>query len=289
MRLAGHLSEYSLAEVFQRIQREDLTGMLKIETEEDSVKLQYGSHYLWFKSGRLLAMARNLDRTSLLLMLEQRRWITATQIQKILIETQNLEHSLGEHLKSEGILSAEQLQVIFHAQILQPVCSLFKIQTAKFSFNPKTKLAKAEMTGLSVSANEATLLGLRVLRDWLQLSDKLPQPTQSLTKIRESLPTYKLDMQELQIWELANGKRSIAEIASQLGIEIDSAQKIAFRLKMVGLVEDSQLIQAVSTIAPIEESPKKDDSKTSIWLKQIDPEAMMSGMSGMLKSVKNRD
>jgi Domain of unknown function (DUF4388) len=288
MRLAGYLSEYSLPEVFQQIHREDLTGMLKIETEEDSVKLPHGSHYLWFKSGRLLAMARNLDRTSLLLMLEQRRWITATQIQKILTDTQKLEHSLGEHLKSEGILSSEQLQVIFHAQILQPVCSLFKIQTASFSFNPKTKLAKAEMTGLSVSANEASLLGLRVLRDWLQLTDKLPQPQYSLTKTSQALPTYKLDMQELQIWELANGKKSIAEMAEKLGIELDSALKIAFRLKMVGLVEESQIANKPDSIIK-EEVVKKEESKTSIWLKQIDTEAMMIGMSGLLKSVKNRD
>jgi hypothetical protein len=291
MRLAGHLSEYSLAEVFQQIQKEDLTGMLKIETEEDSVKLPHGSHYLWFKAGRLVAMARNLERTSLLLMLEQRRWISVEQIQKILTDTQKLEHSLGEHLKSEGILSAEQLQVIFHAQILQPVCSLFKIKTASFSFNPKTRLAKAEMTGLSVSANEASLLGLRVLRDWSQLTDKLPQPEYSLTKIGESLPIYKLDMQELQIWELANGKKSIAEMSVKLGMELDSAQKIAFRLKMVGLVEESQLIkkEATTTAQAEAEVVKKDDSKTSIWLKQIDPEAMMIGMSGLLKSVKNRD
>jgi hypothetical protein len=288
MRLAGYLSEYSLAEVFQQIQREDLTGMLKIEPEEDSVKIPNASHYLWFKSGRLVAMARNLDRTSLLLMLEQRRWITVAQIQKILAETQKLEHSLGEHLKSEGILSTEQLQVIFHAQILQPVCSLFKLQTASFSFNPKTKLAKAEMTGLSVSAHEASLLGLRVLRDWLQLTDKLPQPEYTLTKTSDALPIYKLDMQELQIWELANGKKSIAEMAAKLGMELDSAQKIAFRLKMVGLVQESQIVKEAPTIAK-EEVVKKDEGKTSIWLKQLDPEAMMSGMSGLLKSVKNRE
>jgi hypothetical protein len=288
MRFAGYLSEYSLAEVFQQIQRENLTGMLKIEMEEDSIKLPDGSHYLWFKSGRLVAMARNLERTSLLLMLEQRRWITAAQIQKILTDTQKLEHSLGEHLKAEGILSAEQLQVIFHAQILQPVCSLFKIQTASFSFNPKTKLARAEMTGLSVSAHEASLLGLRVLRNWLQLTDKLPQPWYTLTKTSETLPIYKLDMQELQIWELANGKKSIAEIAVKLDIELDTAQKIAFRLKMVGLLEESQPVKeaAITTQAEV---AKKDDSKTSIWLKQIDPEAMMMGVSGLLKSVKNRE
>jgi hypothetical protein len=286
-KLAGYLSEYSLAEVFQQIQIDNLTGMLKIETEKDSVNVSPASHYIWFKSGRLVAMAKNRDLTSLLLMLEQRRWISTAEIQKILSETQELEHSLGEYLKSQGILTAEQLQVIFHAQVLQPVCSLFKLQTARFVFNPKTKLAKAEMTGLSVSANEASLLGLRVLRDWFQLADKLPQAENSLKRIGTP-PSYRLDMQELQLWESANGKKSIAEIAANFGIELDSALKIAFRLKMVGLVEEAVIVPDISTLIPIEEdSGKKDEIKKSIWLQPIDPEAMMTGMSGLLK--RNRE
>lgn len=286
-KLAGYLSEYSLAEVFRQIQIDDLTGMLKIETEKDSVAVPSVSHYIWFKSGRLVAMAKNRDLTSLLLMLEQRRWISTAEIHKILSETQELEHSLGEHLKSQGILTAEQLQVIFHAQVLQPVCSLFKLQKARFVFSAKTKLAKAEMTGLSVSANEASLLGLRVLRDWFQFADKLPQPEHSLKRIGAP-PSYKLDMQELQLWESANGKQSIAEIAARFGIELDSALKIAFRLKMVGLVEEAVIVPDISTLMPIEEeSNKKDETKKSIWLKPIDPEAMMTGMSGLLK--RNRE
>jgi hypothetical protein len=287
MKLAGYLSEYSLAEVFQQIQIDNLTGMLKIETEKDSVNVPSTKHYIWFKSGRLVAMAKNRELTSLLLMLEQRRWISTAEIQKILSETHKLEHSLGEYLKSQGILTAEQLQVIFHAQVLQPVCGLFKLQKARFVFNPNTKLAKAEMTGLSVSANEASLLGLRVLRNWFQLANKLPQAENSLRKIGAP-PSYKLDMQELQLWESANGKKSIAEIAASFGIELDSALKIAFRLKMVGLVEEAVIVPDISTLIPIEEdSNKKDEIKKSIWLQPIDPEAMITGMSGLLK--RNRD
>ncbi len=288
MRLAGYLSECSLAEVFQQIQKDNLTGMLKIEPEKDSVKVVRSNHYLWFKSGRLVAIARNLERTSLLLMLEQRRWITTVEIQKILAETQKLDHPLGKYLKSEGILTTEQLQVIFHAQILQPVCSLFKIQNAHFVFNPKAPLAKAEMTGLSVSAHEATLLGLRVLRDWLQLADKLPNSEHSLKRLTDTMPTYKLDVQELEIWEAANGKRSIAEIASKLEIELDLARKIAFRLIVVDLIEETQIVKLDPTPIRVEKEERgnKDEAKKNIWLQPLDPEAMISGL---LKSAKYRD
>jgi Domain of unknown function (DUF4388) len=176
MGLTGYLSEYSLAEVFQQIQQDALTGLLTIEPEDDSVKTPSSNYYLWFQSGRIVAMARNLDRTSLLLMLEKRGWISTETIQRLLSKTEKLEEPLGQYLKAKGVLSTEQLQIIFHAQILQPVCSLFKLHTARFVFNPKIRLAKAEMTGLSVSADEASLLGLRVLRDWSRLAAKLPSP-----------------------------------------------------------------------------------------------------------------
>jgi Domain of unknown function (DUF4388) len=284
MGLTGYLSEYSLAEVFQQIQQEDLTGLLTIEPEDDSVRSPNSNYYIWFQGGRLVAMAKSLDRTSLLLMLEKRGWITTSTIQRLLSNTEKLEEPLGQYLKSKGVLSAEQLQIIFHAQILQPVCSLFKLNTARYVFNPKSRLAKAEMTGLSVSAEEASLLGLRVLRDWSQLTSKLPSPDRGLVKLTTVLPAYKMDMQELQVWELATGKKSIEAIAAKLQIDLDLAQQIAFRLKMVGLVGVSEIEIPVS-VAP---TPAKPEHKMSGWLKPLTQDIVMSDWLKP-KSLKNKE
>jgi hypothetical protein len=283
MGLTGYLSEYSLAEVFQQIQQEDLTGLLTIEPEDDSVRSPNRNYYIWFQGGRLVAMAKSLDRTSLLLMLEKRGWITTSTIQRLLSNTEKLEEPLGQYLKSKGVLSAEQLQIIFHAQILQPVCSLFKLNTARYVFNPKSRLAKAEMTGLSVSAEEASLLGLRVLRDWSQLTSKLPSPDRGLVKLTTVLPAYKMDMQELQVWELATGKKSIAAIAAKLEIDLDLAQQIAFRLKMVGLVGVNEIEIPVS----VEPTPAKPENKMSDWLKPLTQDIVMSDWLKP-KSLKNK-
>jgi Domain of unknown function (DUF4388) len=285
MGLTGYLSEYSLAEVFQQIQREDLTGLLTIEPEDDSVQSLSSNYYIWFQGGRLVAMAKSLDRTSLLLMLEKRGWITTKTIQNLLSKTEKLEEPLGQYLKSKGVLSTEQLQIIFHAQILQPVCSLFKLTTARFVFNPKTRLAKAEMTGLSVSADEATMLGLRVLRDWSPLSKKLPSIDCGLTKLTTVLPAYKMDMQELQVWELANGKKSIEAIALRLQIDLDIVQQIVFRLKMVGLIA----VGSVEIPAPKVETPtaKPENKMMSGWLKPLTQEIVMSDWLKPLKNNKD--
>jgi Domain of unknown function (DUF4388) len=285
MGLTGYLSEYSLAEVFQQIQREDLTGLLTIEPEDDSVQSLSSNYYIWFKGGRLVAMARSLDRTSLLLMLEKRGWITTKTIQKLLSKTEKLEEPLGQYLKSKGVLSTEQLQIIFHAQILQPVCSLFKLTTARYVFNPKTRLAKAEMTGLSVSADEATMLGLRVLRDWSQLSKKLPSADCGLTKLTTVLPAYKMDMQELQVWEFANGKKSIEAIALRLQIDLDIVRQIAFRLQMVGLIT----VNSIEIPAPkVETTAVKPENKMmSGWLKPLTQDIVMSDWLKPLKNNKD--
>jgi Domain of unknown function (DUF4388) len=282
MGLTGYLSEYSLAEVFQQIQQEDLTGLLTIEPEDDSVQSPNSNYYIWFQGGRLVAMAKSLDRTSLLLMLEKRGWITTSTIQRLLSNTEKLEEPLGQYLKSKGVLSAEQLQIIFHAQILQPVCSLFKLNTARYVFNPKSRLAKAEMTGLSVSAEEASLLGLRVLRDWSQLTSKLPSPDRGLVKLTTVLPAYKMDMQELQVWELATGKKSIEAIAAKLQIDLDLAQQIAFRLKMIGLVG----VNEIEIPVPIEPILAKPENKMSGWLKPLTQDIVMSDWLKP-KSLKN--
>jgi hypothetical protein len=222
----------------------------------------------------LVAMAKSLDRTSLLLMLEKRGWITTQTIQKLLSKTEKLEEPLGQYLKSKGVLSTEQLQIIFHAQILQPVCSLFKLTAARYVFNPKTRLAKAEMTGLSVSADEATMLGLRVLRDWSPLSKKLPSADCGLTKLTTVLPAYKMDMQELQVWEFANGKKSIEAIALRLQIDLEIVQQIVFRLQMVGLIA----VGSVEIPAPkVETAAAKPENKMmSGWLKPLTQEIVMS-------------
>jgi len=121
---------------------------------------------------------------------------------------------------------------------------LFKLPNGQFAFDPKAKLPKAEMTGLSMSASEVTLLGLRVLRDWTTLEELLPDPTFGLTKASASRPHLQLDSQEWQVWEFADGSVSIQAIAKQLQLPVEKLQQIAFRMTVIGLLEEVPIIAA---------------------------------------------
>jgi Domain of unknown function (DUF4388) len=249
MALSGYLSEYSLAEIFQFVQQGYKTGLLSIAPDNDSVQSYSDSSYIWFQNGRVMAHARDASQLGLLSMIAQRDWISRDNLAAFHEQLKATNQPLGLYLKTTGVLDAEQLRLLFHSQVLQPVCGLFKLANAKFSFDEQAPLSYPEMTGLSVTAGEASLLGLRVLRDWSLLEHKLPAPEFGLQRLRPELPSFKLDTQEIQVWELANSDVSVAQIAKTIDLPLLKVQQISFRLAAVGLVKEIALDLALPPLA----------------------------------------
>ncbi|HCF26448.1 MAG TPA: hypothetical protein DEV81_04385 [Cyanobacteria bacterium UBA11049] len=251
MQLTGQLAEFSLPEIFHFSEQFYKSGLLLLQPEPNA-ELEGGkTHYLWFKKGRIIAVADNLDRKGLLSMLKHRGWLKPEQI-NLLQEWSEIDQPLGVYLKAKQVLTDEQLQVLFHAQAIQPVCALFKLPaSSRFTFDSKTTLPKAEMTGLNLPASEANLLGLRVLRDWTALAQKLPHSTFGLHKASAGKPRLQLDSQEWQVWEVADGKISIEAIALRLQLPVETVQEIAFRMRMAGLVDAVPLVSAETKQEPM--------------------------------------
>lgn len=253
MQLTGQLAEFSLPEIFQFVEQYYKSGLLLLQPEQTDPN--QGTHYLWFKKGRLIAIADNLDQKGLLSMLKQRGWFKPDRV-NLLSEWSGVEQPLGLYLKEKQVLSDDQLQLLFHAQVIQPVCALFKLPaSSRFVLDTKTTLPIAEMTGLNLSASEAVLLGLRVLRDWTALAQKLPHSTWGLTKVNVSKPRLQLDAQEWLVWEAADSKTSIEALAQRLQLPIETVQQIAFRMKMASLVT-TVIVKNEPKHEPVVETPE---------------------------------
>jgi hypothetical protein len=244
MALTGYLADYSLAEILQFIQQGNKTGLLAISIEPNPAENIAGvCEYTWFQSGRVVAHAKDLSSFGLISMLEKRNWVGAETSANLRVQSKTLTAPLGLHLKSINLVDVEQLRILFHAQVLQAVCALFKLPNAKFNFDDRASVAhiKPEMTGMSVTAVEISLLGMRSLKDWTYLERKLPAPEFGLQKLQEALPEYKLDTQETQMFTMADGKLSVSELAIEIGISVRKAQEIAFRLTAVSLLKEIAL------------------------------------------------
>ncbi|MBV8884253.1 MAG: DUF4388 domain-containing protein [Chroococcidiopsidaceae cyanobacterium CP_BM_RX_35] len=240
MILTGYLSEFSLPEIFQFVEQGYKTGLLSLQFEPEAGK-QAPVHYLWLQGGRIVAVANQRDQKGLLSLIQQRGWLSPQLIQQIRAWAGG-EQPLGLYLKAKGVITPEQLKLLFHAQVLQRVCTLFRSPNGQFKFDPKAPLPRAEMTGLSLLATEATLLGLRVLQDWTPFAQKLPDPNCGLTKASAGKPHLQLNAQELQVWEFADKSATIVAVAKQLHLSVEAVQQIAFRMMVVGLVEEVPVI-----------------------------------------------
>jgi hypothetical protein len=114
------------------------------------------------------------------------------------------------------------------------------------------------------------------------LEHKLPAPEFGLQKLRPELPSFKLDTQEIQVWELANADLSISQIAKQIDLALVKVQQISFRLAAVGLVKEIALDLALSSFTAAVTTPAAPAVKTEAS-KPVVSKSFMNSLVGFLK------
>jgi hypothetical protein len=260
MLVHGYLSQYSLAEIFNLIQEGKKNGVLSIEprygltdsssTLAEESRLEIPCYYVSFQGGRVMSIFYGLEyeNQDLLAMIVERQWIPLHQLKELKKKLNGIIMPWGLQLKVWEIISVEQLRLLFDVQAISKLSKIFEIYEGKFRFNPSAELNYPEMTGLSLSARNAVLLGLRGLKDWSGLTNKLPAPESGLQRFSSELQGSILENDEQLVWQLALGKMSMLEIAAQLNLEIDKVRQIGFRLCSIGLIHEV----AVESSLPIE-------------------------------------
>lgn len=252
MALSSSFADFSLAELFQLIDRGKKSGCLTVCTLPNIKVLGSKSeyYYIWFRQGQLVAVANKLNHHGLLEKMNKRGLINEKIIKNILQNSPNSSTKLlplGLQLKTQGVLSSEDLNLLFASQ-LQQVRKLFETQQGVFQFDAKAELPLNEMTGLSIRAIEVALMVLRVLKNWSALADALPDRNSAIETIAPANSQLHLHPLEWQVWEFANGSATLTAIASQLNQTIAIIQQTAFRLMLAGLVEEVPFVPPSSEL-----------------------------------------
>jgi hypothetical protein len=286
MAITSCLAEFSLPELFQFLDQGSKTGLLTLRFQPDLHSPEKRIRHALLHQGRIVAVTNRLNQQCLLAMICQRGWISPEALREQ-VNRCPANMPIGLYLKTQGFLQPEQLRLLFHAQVLQQICGLFRLKDARFKFDSKATLPTTEMTGLSLSATEATLMGLRVLRDWRALADKLPEPTSALSKMVLGKRHLRLDSLEGRVWQSANGSVPLSLIATQFRQPIETIQQTAFRLISVGLVEE------VPSIAPSRTRVVGEDILESVAIAtnqiketnvQVPSNSFMQNLLGFLRS-----
>lgn len=246
MTVTGYLADFSLAELFQLLEQGNKTGLLTICTLAEKTGDHRHNHHIWFSQGQIVAAANSLNQQGLLHLIAQRGWMGDRAAGR-LAQTCSTNTPLGLCLKTQGVLNAEQLKLLFYTQVMRQVCALFMLKDGWFQFDSKAPIPVAEMTGLIASATETTLSGLRALKDWAALEEKLPHSTSALVSITQGKPSLRLNQSEWQVWEFTNGTVTLEAIARQLQLPVPKVQQIAFRLIVAGLAEEMPMVAQSAT------------------------------------------
>jgi Domain of unknown function (DUF4388) len=286
MAITSSLAEFSLPELFQFLDQGSKTGLLTLRFQPDIHSPEKRTRHTLLHQGRIVAVTNRLNHQCLLAMICQRGWISPEALREQ-VNRCPANMPIGLYLKTQGFLQPEQLRLLFHAQVLQQICGLFRLRDARFKFDSKATLPTTEMTGLSLSATEATLMGLRVLRDWRALADKLPEPTSALSKVILGKRHLRLDSLEGRVWQAASGSVPLNLMATQFRQQVETVQQTAFRLISVGLVAE------VPVIAPSRTRVVEDDILESVALVtnqtketnvQVPSNSFMQNLLGFLRS-----
>jgi hypothetical protein len=255
MSIIGCITDFSLPEIFHWAEKGRKTGLLTLRPLGETQGVPQSVHYIWIFQGRIVAAANRLDYQGLVSLIEESQWVSNRVVGKLMECCCPINKPLGFCLKNNGVIEAKQLKQLFQIQVLQQVSALFKVKDAEFKFDQKASIPGQEMTGLSMLATEATLIGLRSLNNWETLGDKLPDPHGSLVGTITDKPSYQLTPLEWQIWEYTKGTVSLNAIARELRLPLVKVQQIAYQFIAVGLAEEVPLLvsnppnQSTSTIA----------------------------------------
>ncbi|MGK7950929.1 MAG: DUF4388 domain-containing protein [Xenococcaceae cyanobacterium] len=234
---------FSLTDLFKVIASEQKSGRLTIKVclEADRIDSKK-TYYIWFQDGYFVAISDRLNHKGLINLIETRGWLSDSITSKLRTFCP-INVPLGTYLKKSGLLSSEQVSLIFQMQLHQ-VFSLFEKTSGSFKFDEMSELKDRimtipwlEMTGNRLKSTEVSIYALRLIKDWSKFADRLPAPN-TIFKSLSSHCDLKLMPLEKKFWQQVNGLNSINTIAKYLNKPVQAIQISAFRLLAIGLIEE---------------------------------------------------
>ena len=241
MTINSSLESFSLPELFRSIEEGKKSGRLIVRPSRKEKHLK-PIYYVWFQDGYLVAISDRLNCRSLIELIENRGWLSTLVTDKLRVLCPP-EMPMGIYLYKNQLLTKEQLSLIFQLQLHQ-VYELFRVNSGAFRFDElselKTRLLTIpwlEMTGHRMRATQVSMYGLRLIDNWDNFQDYLPEASFALKRLKPT-PHLRLTFLESHIWQLATGQYSLIQIAEVAQKSVLTVQITAFRLRSVGLVDE---------------------------------------------------
>ncbi|WP_181256689.1 DUF4388 domain-containing protein [Merismopedia glauca] len=228
--MLGNLEDFSLANILQMFERSSRSGQLSIWTPN-------GIYRIWFYQGRVMAGVSPQPENNLRNFLKSHPEAD-DKLKSFLSSSLSIDRPLGIHLKEKELVSRKLLADAFRQQLQIAVYSIINHPSGQFRFTSNLPFPYLEMTGLSKSAIEVALQGLRQVEKQKQLEASFPQPDSSFFRLTQELPLVNLSTLEWSIWERVSPDIPINNLAQKLGEDLLEIRQACSRLIQIGLLEE---------------------------------------------------
>lgn len=236
MALSGNLQDFSIPDVFRLISLSGKTGVLHLFSER-------GEGSVWFREGQVF-FAQSDRRRGLL----GERLVTADRItqEQLAAAVQVREgepedgRRIGQILVDQGAITLEVLVDFVQEQIQDTVFDLFLWDEGSFTFEALDAAPEDQDIGLAVSIENIVMEGARRLAEWKNM--RTAEAAAGVvfrvgTVSGEHVVDIALKPSEWRVVTLADGTRTVTQIAEAAGVPVPDASRTLYGLFGAGLLQ----------------------------------------------------
>ena len=235
MALRGDLASVDLAQVFQMLALNKKVGLLSIQSATHWKMLYFDPRGVTVHHNPFQVVdkvAASLVRTGRL---------DAAAVEELREHAVREGHSLAEGLLAGGYLQSAELDAQFRHELEEELYDLFFCRDAKFEFHEGSR----ELEGCEGQVDErfffncdsVIMEAARRIDEWAYITERVPSSSEVLVAREDQLDTDDYGPDAFAIYELLDGRRDVARVASLTGLTSFQVCKPISQLIDAGLVE----------------------------------------------------
>jgi len=231
MSLKGKLETFNIASLLQWLSIDQKTGVLQVSDGENDVEI-------FIKDGVIVYATSSQKEFRLGQLLKTEGVLSSEELQECLQIAQEKDHQLGRVLVERGYISIDGLKKFLHHQAKEILCNLFLWERGDFEYKDIPLNVEGKLI-IPFNTMEIIIEASRRIDEWSVITKQIPND-KVVFKISEKMrdtDEIKLRKNEWRILSLINGTRTVKDVAKESGYDKFLAYKIIYSLMMSGFIE----------------------------------------------------
>lgn len=227
MSLEGKLKDFGIADILQLLAQQQKTGILLVERGNDSAEI-------YFLNGLVIETRSSQHTDRLGEMLIRGGYVTRQQVDAALDRQGDTFDYLGKLLVRDGLIQHEVLQQALQTQMLETFYDILQWRDGQYRFI--TDRFKKEGVLDTIPGIQSILLDvLRMIDEWPGIAKVIPS-FQMVFALADGHAPDDIEIDELPVYQLIDGRRSVQEIVDGSLLGRYAACKILAELLQDGII-----------------------------------------------------